>query len=123
LAVFTGEPLPVAQPVTPLTVSPRQSFVPIAPTHPSQPRVAREVPLSPAEEAAEVARILEQMRAVFRADGGDVELMEFSGSRVQVHLTGACKGCQMASLTLGGLQKRIADALGRPIRVIPVAKS
>ncbi|MDT8854292.1 iron-sulfur cluster assembly scaffold protein [Paracoccaceae bacterium Fryx2] len=122
LAAFTGEPEPVIAAV-PLTVSPRQSFVPIAPTHPSNPKVARDVPLSAAEELAEVTRILEQMRAVFRADGGDVELMEFSGNRVQVHLTGACKGCQMASLTLGGLQKRIADALGRPIRVIPVAKS
>lgn len=126
LAAFTGEPEPVAPALpaaTPMPVSPRQTFVPIAPPQPARPVKLREVPLAPTEELAEITRILDDMRTVFRADGGDVELLEFEGSRVQVHLTGACTGCQLASLTLGGLQKRIADALGRPIRVIPVPKS
>ena len=45
------------------------------------------------------------------------------GSLVLVHLTGACSGCQLASLTLGGLQQKITEALGRPVRVMPVAQS
>lgn len=125
LAAWNGEP-PVAAanpaPVDALA-APRQSFVPIAPVQASRPARQREVPLSDAEEAVEIGRILGEMRKVFRADGGDVELVDFEGSRLLVRLTGACKGCQMASLTLGGLQKRVADALGRPIRVIPVARN
>jgi NifU-like protein len=42
---------------------------------------------------------------------------------ILVHMTGACAGCQLASQTLGGLQKKISETLGRAVRVMPVAKS
>ena len=37
-----------------------------------------------------------------------------------VKLSGACVGCQAASVTIGGIQERLATKLGRPLRVIPV---
>lgn len=94
----------------------------LAPKHESKPRVLREVPLSPAEEAEIIAQVIDSVRPTLRADGGDVTLLSVEGSKVRVHLTGNCSGCQLAALTLGGLQKRLADALGRPIRVIPEQK-
>nr|WP_255415666.1 NifU family protein [Tropicimonas sp. IMCC34043] len=90
---------------------------------PAPAPVAAAAGLSPAKEAIVVAKIIEEMRPVFRADGGDVDLVDMEGSLVLVQLTGACSGCQLASATLGGLAQRASEALGRPIRVMPVAKS
>ncbi|MEM8957954.1 MAG: Fe-S cluster assembly protein NifU [Pseudomonadota bacterium] len=75
--------------------------------------------LSPAQEAIAIARIIEEMRSVFKADGGDVILMDVEGTKVTVEMTGACAGCQIASLTLGGLRKRIREELGRDFIVVP----
>ncbi|ANT58928.1 iron-sulfur cluster assembly scaffold protein NifU [Salipiger sp. CCB-MM3] len=87
--------------------------------------VAPEVPsgLSPAKEAIICAKIIEELRPIFRRDGGDVEMVDMEGSLVLVHLTGACSGCQLASQTLGGIQMKLSEALGRPMRVMPVAKT
>lgn len=87
------------------------------------PPVAAPAGRTPMQEAILVARTVEGMRATFQADGGDVELVDLEGSLVLVHLKGACAGCSAASLTLGGLQKRISEALGRTVRVMPVAKA
>jgi len=79
--------------------------------------------VSAAKEAILVARIFEEMRPTFQRDGGDVELVDIEEARVLVRLTGACAGCLLAGHTLGGLQQKIVETLGRPVRVIPVAKS
>ncbi|SNX69193.1 modular FeS cluster scaffolding protein NifU [Cereibacter ovatus] len=94
----------------------------LAPRHESKPKILREVPLSPEDEATIIAQVIDSVRPTLRADGGDVTLVAVEGAKVRVHLTGNCSGCQLAALTLGGLQKRLADALGRPIRVIPEQK-
>ncbi|MBZ4689012.1 MAG: nitrogen-fixing NifU domain protein [Cereibacter sp.] len=116
LAQFLGVDL-----LPPKPVAPAAEVKILAPKHESRPKVAREVPLSPAEEAEVIASVIEAVRPNLRADGGDVTLLCVEGSIVRVHLTGNCSGCQLAALTLGGLQKRLADALGRPIRVVPGA--
>ena len=90
----------------------------IAPLRPSQPAGA--APARAAEdEKAVVEAVLEEMRPRFRADGGDVELVDIVGPRIRVLLQGTCSGCQLAGLTLGGLQKRLAEALGRAVLVVP----
>lgn len=48
-----------------------------------------------------VEAVLEKVRPVLQADGGDVELVDITaGGVVQVRLTGACKGCPMSQMTL-----------------------
>ena len=60
------------------------------------------------------------MRPFLKKDGGDCELIDVDGSNVIVKLSGACVGCQMASMTVNGVQEKIIAKLGIPIRVVPV---
>jgi NifU-like protein len=112
---------PAPAPMVPISIAPLAAPAPAA-----APVAVAAAPApagrSPAQEAILVARTVEAMRPTFQADGGDVELVDLEGSLALVHLKGACAGCSAASLTLGGLQKRISEALGRPVRVMPVAK-
>lgn len=64
---------------------------------------------------------IESVRPNLRRDHGDVELVEVDGKNVYVNMTGACAGCQMASVTLEGLQQRIIEELGELIRVLPAS--
>ena len=48
-----------------------------------------------------VEAVLEKIRPVLQADGGNVELVEVTpGGIVKVKLTGACYGCPMSQMTL-----------------------
>jgi NifU-like protein len=106
-----------AQPSAPVQIE-----MPAAPA-PTPAPAAAPAPANSAKEVIAVSKIIDEMRPIFQADGGDVELVDMEGSMVLVHLTGACAGCQLASQTLGGLAGKITEALGRPMRVMPVAKS
>ena len=67
-----------------------------------------------------IEEALEEIRPALKRDGGDCELVDVDGSNVIVKLAGACVGCQMASLTVNGVQEKIVEKLGFPIRVVPV---
>jgi len=55
-----------------------------------------------------VKNALEKIRPALQADGGDVELVEVQEDGVvKVRLTGACKGCPMASITLANGIERV----------------
>ncbi len=49
-----------------------------------------------------IKKILDEIRPSLQADGGDVELIEVDEKNgvVKVRLTGACKHCPMATMTL-----------------------
>ena len=47
-----------------------------------------------------VQEALEKIRPNLQADGGDVELVDVIDNIARVRLTGACKGCPMAQMTL-----------------------
>jgi NifU-like protein len=66
-----------------------------------------------------IEAVLEKVRPALRADKGDVELVEVDGKTIYVHLTGACSGCQMAAMTLGGIQQQLIEALGEFVKVLP----
>jgi NifU-like protein len=66
--------------------------------------------------------VLESLRPQLVLDGGDVELVEVEGNTVYVNMTGACSGCQMASMTIGGIQQRLMEDLGEFIKVIPASQ-
>lgn len=67
----------------------------------------------------QIEEVLESVRPALQADRGDVELVEVEGNTIYVHLTGACSGCQMAAMTLGGIQQQLIETLGEFVRVLP----
>ncbi|MBD3336030.1 MAG: NifU family protein [Candidatus Eisenbacteria bacterium] len=40
------------------------------------------------------------IRPMLRRDGGDIELLDVHDNKVYVRLTGACRGCPSAAMTL-----------------------
>ena len=66
-----------------------------------------------------IEMVLEAIRPNLQADNGDVELVDVDGKNIYVHLTGACSGCQMAAMTLGGIQQRLIEELGEFVKVLP----
>ncbi|GGB94552.1 nitrogen fixation protein NifU [Marinobacterium zhoushanense] len=69
-----------------------------------------------------IEAVLDSIRPALQADNGDVELVDVDGKNIYVHLTGACTGCQMAAMTLGGIQQRMIEELGEFVKVIPASK-
>jgi NifU-like protein len=67
-----------------------------------------------------IEQSIEELRPVFKRDGGDCELVDVEDDCVFVKFSGACVGCQMESLTLQGVQERLIEKLGHPMKVIPV---
>jgi Fe-S cluster biogenesis protein NfuA len=58
-----------------------------------------------------VERAVGEIRAILRADGGDIELLEVTdGGTVKVHLKGTCPDCPGALMTLRqGVEKIIQE--------------
>ncbi len=49
----------------------------------------------------EVQAVIDEIRPMLQADGGDIELVEVGeDGNVKVRLQGACKGCPGAQMTL-----------------------
>ncbi|MBL4832568.1 MAG: Fe-S cluster assembly protein NifU [Pseudomonas sp.] len=66
-----------------------------------------------------IVETIEQLRPALKADGGDIELVDVEGKNIYVSLVGACSGCQMAAMTLGGVQQKLIETLGEFVKVIP----
>ena len=66
-----------------------------------------------------IEAIIESIRPNLRMDGGDCELVEVMGNTIYVNMVGACSGCGMAAMTIGGIQQRLMEELGEFIRVVP----
>ncbi len=105
-----------------------------SPMPPRRPRrLRRSAPVSPLPPASAgmtnlqkirlIEETIEELRPFLRKDGGDCELVDVDNSNVLVKLSGACVGCQMASVTISGIQERLVAKLGMPLRVVPVGKS
>jgi len=67
-----------------------------------------------------IEQSIEELRPHFKRDGGDCELVDVEDDCVFVKFSGACLGCQMEGLTLQGVQERIFEKLGTPMKVVPV---
>ena len=66
--------------------------------------------------------VIEELRPILQADAGDVELVEVMEDKIFVNMTGACMDCQMASVTLGGIQQKLVEELGEFVRVLPASQ-
>jgi Fe-S cluster biogenesis protein NfuA len=68
-----------------------------------------------------VEEILNMVRPMLQNDGGDVELIDVNDGTVQVKLTGACKGCAMATMTLKmGIEKLLKQEIPEVKEVVAV---
>lgn len=87
-----------------------------------KPEVAAKKPLTNLQRIKKIEEVLTSLRPQLMADGGDVELVEVAGNIAYVNMTGACSGCQMAAMTIAGIQQRLMEALGEFIRVVPASQ-
>jgi NifU-like protein len=95
----------------PATPAPASALAP----RPAPPRFQ----LSEAQLAL-VTETIEGMRERFQHDGGDIELDRVEDNTVFVRMTGACFGCQLAAVSVSGVQMKLMETLGIPLRVVPV---
>jgi Fe-S cluster biogenesis protein NfuA len=59
-----------------------------------------------------VEQAIERLRPALNADGGDVEIVEVSGSVVTIKMVGACCGCPMSMMTLkAGIEAAVVEAI------------
>jgi len=70
-----------------------------------------------------VAAIIEKLRPLLQADGGDIELVAVDEptGKVSVRLQGACKGCPSASMTLKmGVERHLKERVPGVTEVVAV---
>ncbi len=65
-----------------------------------------------------VQAVLDTIRPMLKADGGDVELVDIKNNVVKVRLQGACAGCPMSQMTLkNGIEKIIKKEIPEIVAV------
>ena len=71
-----------------------------------------------------VEEVMNEIRPMLQADGGDVELVDVTEEGVvKVRLTGACGGCPMSQITLSsGIERRLKAAVPEVQRVESVTR-
>jgi Fe-S cluster biogenesis protein NfuA len=70
---------------------------------------------------AKVKEILDRVRPMLVADGGDVEFVGLEDNIVKVRLQGACGTCPMATMTLKmGIEREIKNQIPEIKEVISV---
>lgn len=96
---------------------------PAAETSESEAAAVATVPVTNLQRIRRIEEILNNIRPQLQRDHGDVELVDVDGKTVYVKLVGACSGCQMAAMTLGGIQQKLIEGLGEFVRIQPVESS
>ncbi len=94
-----------------------------APPAEAQPVAAsRDSTMTNLQRIRRIETVIESIRPQLQVDNGDVELVEVDGNTVYVNMSGACSGCQVTSMTLGGIQQRLMEELGEFIKVVPASQ-
>ena len=84
-----------------------------------EPLVAQSGGMTNLQRIKRIEQVIDSIRPQLQLDKGDAELVDVVGNTVYLKMTGACSGCQMAAMTLGGIQQRIMEDLGEFIKVLP----
>lgn len=59
-----------------------------------------------------IQAVLNKIRPMLQADGGDVELVDVEDGVVKVRLQGACAGCPMSQMTLkNGIERFLKNEI------------
>ncbi len=72
------------------------------------------------EHIAAIEAALAELRPRLKADGGDCQFVGVEGDLIRVRMTGACAGCQLASMTVLGVRMKLIERLGFPVKVVPI---
>jgi len=70
-----------------------------------------------------VREVIETIRPLLQADGGDIELVSVDAEtgKVSVRLQGACKGCPGAAMTLKmGVERHLKEKVPQVTEVVAV---
>ncbi len=68
-----------------------------------------------------VEAVLDRLRPMLMADGGNIELVDVKDSKVYVHLVGACGTCPSSTMTLKmGVERALKEALPEVDQVVQV---
>ena len=58
----------------------------------------------------QVKKLLDELRPMLQADGGDLEFVKMEGKQVWLKLTGHCGSCPYAMMTLkNGIEQRLQE--------------
>ena len=69
----------------------------------------------------QVEEILDRLRPMLMADGGNIELVDVKDGEVFVHLLGACGMCPSSTMTLKlGVERALKEAIPDIKRVVQV---
>lgn len=71
----------------------------------------------------QVTAVIEKIRPLLQADGGDIELVgvDEKTGKVSVRLQGACRGCPGAAMTLKmGVERHLKEKVPAVTEVVPV---
>ena len=69
----------------------------------------------------QVEEILDKLRPMLEADGGNIELIDVKDGEVFVHLLGACGTCPASTMTLKlGVERALKEAIPGIKRVVQV---
>jgi Fe-S cluster biogenesis protein NfuA len=68
-----------------------------------------------------IEEALDRIRPGIEADGGDVELVDVVDGVASVRMSGACRNCPLAQVTLNmGIEYTIREAVPEVLRVVAV---
>lgn len=68
-----------------------------------------------------VASVIDRIRPVIQADGGDIELVDVVDNKAKVRMTGNCVGCPSAQMTLYmGVEMTLKDEIPELEEVVVV---
>ena len=76
--------------------------------------------LMPTTVETQIEEVLESIRPALKADGGDVEFLQFNseGGVVELRLLGACEDCPISMMTLKeGIERRLKDSIPGVVEV------
>lgn len=69
----------------------------------------------------QVEQVLERLRPMLIADGGNIELVDVKDDEVFVHLVGACGMCPSSTMTLKmGVERAVREAIPSIKRVTQI---
>jgi Fe-S cluster biogenesis protein NfuA len=70
----------------------------------------------------QVEAVLEKLRPMLQADGGDIELVGIEDGTVSVRLTGACGACPSSTMTMKmGVERALQQEIPEIKEVLQVA--